>query len=67
MAVSIWVRIVEIRNELTFDHAVTQVRRVIGDFGVTIAILIMVLVDYMIPHVYIQVLPSYRTHHSTIL
>uniref|UniRef100_A0A8C4Q055 Anion exchange protein n=1 Tax=Eptatretus burgeri TaxID=7764 RepID=A0A8C4Q055_EPTBU len=31
-----------------------KVRRVIGDFGVPIAILIMVLVDYMIPHVYIQ-------------
>uniref|UniRef100_UPI0035901A00 anion exchange protein 2-like isoform X2 n=1 Tax=Myxine glutinosa TaxID=7769 RepID=UPI0035901A00 len=31
-----------------------KARRVIGDFGVPIAILIMVLVDYMIPYTYIQ-------------
>lgn len=33
----------------------TQIRRVIGDFGVPIAILIMVLVDYSIEDTYTQV------------
>lgn len=38
--------------------ACPQVRRVIGDFGVPIAILIMVLVDYSIEDTYTQVRKS---------
>lgn len=37
-----------------------QVRRVIGDFGVPIAILIMVLVDYSIKDTYTQVRRTVR-------
>lgn len=37
---------------MTFD---LQLRRVIGDFGVPIAILIMVLVDYSMSDTYTQV------------
>lgn len=34
-----------------------QLRRIIGDFGVPIAILIMVLVDYSVEDTYTQVRP----------
>lgn len=35
-----------------------QLRRIIGDFGVPIAILIMVLVDYNVEDTYTQVRPE---------
>lgn len=35
-----------------------QLRRIIGDFGVPIAILIMVLVDYNVEDTYTQVRPT---------
>lgn len=47
------------RRSLWSEHgACPQVRRVIGDFGVPIAILIMVLVDYSIEDTYTQVRQS---------
>lgn len=36
-----------------------QLRRIIGDFGVPIAILIMVLVDYSVEDTYTQVGPDH--------
>ena len=43
-------------------HLVGQLRRIIGDFGVPIAILIMVLVAYNLSNTFIQVRP--KTPHS---
>lgn len=40
-----------------------QLRRIIGDFGVPIAILIMVLVDYSVEDTYTQVRP-HKVHKS---
>lgn len=39
--------------------SVFQLRRIIGDFGVPIAILIMVLVDYSVEDTYTQVRPDH--------
>lgn len=43
---------------------VLQLRRIIGDFGVPIAILIMVLVDYSVEDAYTQVRPptTFKTY-----
>lgn len=42
-------------QQVSEHSACPQIRRVIGDFGVPIAILIMVLVDYSIEDTYTQV------------
>lgn len=53
---------------LQSEHgACPQVRRVIGDFGVPIAILVMVLVDYSIEDTYTQVRPNTHSSKSTLL
>lgn len=44
-----------------------QVRRVIGDFGVPIAILIMVLVDYSIEDTYTQVRATVAVRRCCLL
>lgn len=40
---------------MCFFHAYYQARRIIGDFGIPISILVFVLVDYCIPDTYTQV------------
>lgn len=55
------------RGPGTSEHgACPQVRRVIGDFGVPIAILIMVLVDYSIEDTYTQVRQSTRSSQEML-
>lgn len=52
---------------LWFENgACPQVRRVIGDFGVPIAILIMVLVDYSIEDTYTQVKRNTRSSENVL-
>lgn len=42
-----------------------KARRLIGDFGIPISILVMVLVDYSITDTYTQVSPAFATARTT--
>ena len=52
---------------ITFLISALQVRRLIGDFGVPIAIFLMIVVDYNIDDTYTQVGPRFSTSWSEFM